>query len=91
MYNIVGSSQDAIVTTKKLVGGFKYLDIFIPIPWEMIQFDDHIFQRGWFNHQLEKLAGKGTGLSKIRENFQFRTSEWSPFRTSPVFLVHLCY
>ena len=40
---------------------------------------------------LQKLAGKGTGLSKIRGNFQFRTSEWSPFRTSPVFLVHFCY
>ena len=22
-------------------------------PEEMIQFDDHIFQIGWFNHQLE--------------------------------------
>ena len=21
----------------------------------MIQFDEHIFQRGWFNHQLEKI------------------------------------
>ena len=26
--------------------------IFIPIPGEMIQFDEHIFQMGWFNHQL---------------------------------------
>ena len=23
----------------------------------MIQFDEHIFQRGWFNHQLEKHGG----------------------------------
>ena len=23
-----------------------------PIPVEMIQFDEHIFQMGWFNHQL---------------------------------------
>ena len=28
--------------------------IFTPNPGEMIQFDDHIFQMGWFNHQLEK-------------------------------------
>ena len=21
--------------------------------WEMIQFDEHIFQMGWFNHQLD--------------------------------------
>ena len=23
-----------------------------PIPGEMIQFDKHMFQTGWFNHQL---------------------------------------
>ena len=27
--------------------------IFTPILGEMIQFDEHIFQMGWFNHQLE--------------------------------------
>ena len=32
----------------------KYSIIFTPIPGEMIQFDEHIFQRGWFNHQPEK-------------------------------------
>ena len=31
--------------------------IFTPIPGEMIQFDEHIFQMGWFNHQL----GDGEG------------------------------
>ena len=29
---------------------------FTAIPGEIIQFDEHIFQMGWFNHQLEKLA-----------------------------------
>ena len=29
-------------------------NIFQPYLGEMIQFDDHIFQRGWFNHQLVK-------------------------------------
>ena len=33
-----------------LGGGFKYF-LFSPLLWEMIQFDDHIFQMGW-NHQL---------------------------------------
>ena len=28
--------------------------IFTPNFGGMIQFDDHIFQMGWFNHQLEK-------------------------------------
>ena len=38
---------------KKLGGGFKYF-YFYPLLGEMIQFDEHIFQMGWFNHQLEK-------------------------------------
>ena len=30
-------------------------NIFIfTLPGEMMQFDEHIFQMGWFNHQLEK-------------------------------------
>ena len=29
---------------------FKYF-LFSPLPGEMIQFDEHIFQLGWFNHQ----------------------------------------
>ena len=29
------------------------LFIFTPNPGEMIQFDEHIFQLGWFNHQLD--------------------------------------
>ena len=32
--------------------------VFTRIPGEMIQFEEHIFQMGWFNHQLEF----GTGL-----------------------------
>ena len=30
--------------------------LFLPLPEEMIKFDEHIFQMGW-NHQLEKLNG----------------------------------
>ncbi len=35
-------------------GGFKYFifSIFTAILAELIQFDDRIFQMGWFNHQL---------------------------------------
>ena len=36
----------------KLGGGFKYV-LFSPLPGEMIQFDEHIFQIGW-NHQPAK-------------------------------------
>ena len=35
-----------------LGGGFKYF-FFLPLLGEDFQFDDHIFQRGWFNHQLD--------------------------------------
>ena len=31
--------------------GFKYFLIFTPKLGEDFQFDDHIFQMGWFNHQ----------------------------------------
>ena len=34
----------------QLGGGFKHF-LFFTLPGEMIQFDDHIFQMGWFNHQ----------------------------------------
>ena len=34
---------------------FQLFFIFIPILGEMIQFDEHIFQMGWFNHQLVEL------------------------------------
>ena len=36
----------------KLGGGFKYFS-FSPLPGEMIQFDEHVFQMGWFNHHLD--------------------------------------
>ena len=38
-----------------LGGGFTYFS-FSPLPGEVIQFDDHIFQRGWFNHQPDELV-----------------------------------
>jgi len=28
-----------------------------PILGEMIQFDEHVFQLGWFNHQLDRIGG----------------------------------
>ena len=31
---------------------FQRFFIFTPNPGEMIQFDEHVFQMGWFNHQL---------------------------------------
>ena len=34
-----------------LGGGVKHF-LCSPLPGEMIQFDEHIFQMGWFNHQL---------------------------------------
>jgi len=35
-----------------LVGGLEIFYMFTPKIGEMIHFDKHIFQRGWFNHQL---------------------------------------
>ena len=38
--------------------------LFSPLPGNMIQFDGHIFQMGWFNHQLDIL-------------FQWGDAKWS--------------
>ena len=46
-----------------LCGGFKHV-LFSPLPWEMIQFDEHIFQMGWFNHQLDCYVSLPEGMSK---------------------------
>ena len=40
--------------------------ILTPIPGEMIPFDEHIFQQGWFNHQLGmcgKLIPQGPNIA----------------------------
>ena len=38
--------------------------------WEMIEFEDHIFEMGWFNHQLEHLCEK-RGWVKLERIFLF--------------------
>ena len=48
-WNIIPFGQ-IIEIQENLGGGFKYF-LFSPLPGEMIQFDEHIFQMGW-NHQL---------------------------------------
>ena len=50
--------------------------VFIPIPGEMIQFDQHVFQMGWFNHQLRAMIlgsfeENCTFLSAVDPKFQF--------------------
>ena len=50
---------------------FQIFFIFTPIPGEMIQFDEHIFQMGWFNHHLEKQISRlnmfSSDISKPQE------------------------
>ena len=50
-------------TLNNLGGGFKYF-LCSSLFGEMIQYDEHIFQRGWFNHQPV------THLPTIDPNFQ---------------------
>ena len=55
-----------------LGGGCKHF-LFSPLLGEMIQFDEHIFQMGWFNYQLVQVHGsfwfavslKGIVLGKV--------------------------
>ena len=44
---------DGSMNSHLLGVGFRYL-LCSSLPGEMIQFDEHIFQSGWFNHQLEQ-------------------------------------
>ena len=47
-------------------GNSNIFGIFTPKIGEMIQFDEHIFQMGWFNHQLVKndpMFSKNNGSS----------------------------
>ena len=61
---------------------FQILFIFIPIPGEMIQFDEHIFvQMGWFNHQLVEIwffrELYGTWRSCIYHHSSTRIFPWT--------------
>ena len=40
--------------------------VFLALPGEVIQFVEHIFQRGWFNHKLED--GHGSNETEIYLN-----------------------
>ena len=52
--------------------------VFLPLPGETIQLDEHIFQRGWFNHQLE------TGYTPQNEGFTWVPMELgSSFSSQP--------
>ena len=44
---------DLLLKTQKILGGgFKHF-LFSPLFGEDFQFDENIFQMGWFNHQLD--------------------------------------
>ena len=56
---------------------------FTPIPGEMIQFDEHIFQMGWFNHQLltqpmAKLYCKLFGITRLVGKLNFKLLSQGP-------------
>ena len=62
------SNLDHIVS-----GGFKYISLFFtPEIGEMIQADEHIFQMGWFNHQLVVFMKFLWSLSRITPFFVWK-------------------
>ena len=42
-----------VVFKRPVTGLWFHLFSLLPLLGEMIQFDEQIFQRGWFNHQLD--------------------------------------
>ena len=53
---------------RKLGGGFKHF-LISPLPEEMIQFDERIFQMGW-NHQLESMLDWVLSGVKLLKSFK---------------------
>ena len=49
--------------------GDQTIQIWSPILGEMIQFDEHIFQMGWFNHQLDTNVWSFPGIFTIKQCF----------------------
>ena len=52
-----GCYLDIDISFVNLGGGFKHF-LFSPLPGEMIIFDEHVFELGWFNHQRPKTSLK---------------------------------
>ena len=55
-----------------LGGGFKYFQFSPRKIGEMIQFEEHIFQLGWFNHQLDNPLKKAWSISLGGKAWQWR-------------------
>ena len=49
LYAFCSPAKECESVHTNLGGGFKYF-LFSPLFGKMIQFDEHIFQMGWFNH-----------------------------------------
>ena len=88
-FKFIGMARKVQIET--LGGGFKYIYIYIyflfsPLLGEMIQFDEHIFQRGWFNHQLETvLFFKQDGLW-VQLEVRWNNSTQSGYETCQPFV-----
>ena len=52
-----------------LGGGCLNIILFSPVPGEMMQFDEHIFSSGWFNHQPEGIQSHPSGYLNIATGF----------------------
>ena len=66
--------------------------MFAPIPGEMIQFDEHIFQMGW-NHQPETVIYGYSYFYVFRMEFFFETFFWHlscMFRSYVLLLLQIC-
>ena len=48
-----------------MVPNIFYFHIFSPLFGEDSHFDEHVFQMGWFNHQLEIVGKVDFGFEKI--------------------------
>ena len=61
--------------------------IFTPILGEMIQFEEHIFQMGWFHHQLEIMAVMVLPQTSIK-SWPHTISIWLSLRFFEQIVIH---
>lgn len=59
------------------LGGVNHF-LFSPLPEEIIQFDEHFWKNGWFNHQLDiDSAAHVIHIMVVVQNFPFKTRNFA--------------
>ena len=80
-------AKDFVAFLKTTRWWFQIFFTFTPIPGEDFQFDEHIFQMGWFNHQLDNWIRPENIIDKFQASIFIDeltpSLGWRPSQTLP--------